>query len=141
MEVIKDVKFYLSKRMNIFAVYAGYKYYFVNKNKNNTARWVCSVRECHACILTDNNSPNYKVIKCRKHVCRADPFLTSKLVKSKSRELEPPHSFLENLQSSHSLSISLPPSFTGNSSKSNRNVFQEVTEDGEVSLFYLLMQS
>lgn len=133
MDVQTVVEFFVSKRKNIFAIYGGYKYHFVNKNKNNTTRWVCRVRTCHASILTDNKDPHYQVIKFKRHLCSIDPRIADKLVKY--RKLEPPYSFLNNLQSSHSL----PTSY---SEDINRNVLQEVAEKDQVSQFsYSIMST
>lgn len=126
MDVQRAAEFYVSERNTIFAVYGGYKYYFVNKNKNNTTRWVCRARTCHASILTDNKHPNYQIIKSKRHVCSIDSSIEDKLVKC--TKLEPPFSFLNNLQFSHSLSTSYYEDI-------DRNVLQEVVVNAEVSQF------
>lgn len=126
MDVQRVVEFYVSERKNIFAIFGGYKYDFVNKNKNNTTRWVCRVRTCYASIITDNKHSNYQVIKFKRHVCRFDPRVADNL--KQYRKLEPPYSFLNHLQSSHSL----PASY---SAGLNRNLLQGVAENDEVSQF------
>lgn len=126
------VEFYVSERNNIFAIFGGYKYDFATKNKNDTTRWVCRVRTCYASILTDNKHPNYQVIKFKRHVCRFDPSITCNLVKYK--KLEPPYSFLDNLQYSHRLSVLYSEGIF-------RNVLQTTAENDEVSQFLYFLRT